>query len=207
MDARRLINTPALHKNIYKQLKTNNVDYLFSLFFKPRDVFTFIRINIPARCPSLTSPSKLSLTSTCMIKEKPFHKSHISIRLPPPKVNYSNFSRCRGFLISGYCRYFHRYDSRSPFLKNKIWSCHFFTPVINSCVLASTRDTPQDEVNPNFHFIKISIPWNNFPLDEINWSSRLFNIEKSQPSYPVYNVNREDVNVQLTRLIGVSWAL
>lgn len=44
MDARRLINTPALNKNIYKQLKTNNVDYFFSLFFKPRDVFTFIRI-------------------------------------------------------------------------------------------------------------------------------------------------------------------
>lgn len=52
MDARRLINTPTLHKNIYKQLKTNNVDYFFSLFFKPRDVFTFIRINIPARCSS-----------------------------------------------------------------------------------------------------------------------------------------------------------
>lgn len=154
----------------------------------------------------LTNPSKLSLTSTCMIKEKPFHKSHISIRLSP-NVNYSNFSWCTGFLILGYCRYFHRYDSRSPFLKKQNLVLPLFTPVINSCVLASTRDTPQDEVNPNFHFIKISIPWNNFPLDEINWSSRLFNIEKSQPTYPVYSVNREDVNVQLTRLIGVSWAL
>lgn len=35
MDARRLINTPALHKNIYKQLKTNNVDYFFPCFLNP----------------------------------------------------------------------------------------------------------------------------------------------------------------------------